>query len=268
MLNMNNIALLIPHYNNPKGLVKSLESIYNSEKVDVFIIDDGSLINIIIKEDIINAFKAKGEIFLHYLNKNQGIENALNKGIELILLNKQYKYIARLDCGDLCVGKRFEIQEKFLKNNPCIKLLGSNAIAVDTNYNFLYNTFFPEKHKIIQNKMYLNAMFLHPTIMLSTDIIPEIGLYPTNYKAAEDYAYFFEIVKNFETANIQEFLIKYEITNDGISISKRKTQVKSRLRIIMKHFYFGFWPIYGLIRNFLLYIIPYSIILKIKKIKK
>ncbi|MEI7508258.1 MAG: glycosyl transferase family 2, partial [Flavobacterium sp.] len=92
--------------------------------------------------------------------------------------------------------------------------------------------------------------------------------YPTNYEAAEDYAYFFEIIKNFETANIQEFLIKYEITHDGISISKRKTQVKSRLRIIMKHFYFGFWPIYGLIRNFLLYIVPYSLILKIKKIKK
>ncbi len=265
---MNKVALLIPHFNNPKGLIKSLESISYTEKVDVFIIDDGSEINKINKIEAKSFFKAQGEIYFHYLIKNQGIENALNQGIKLILLNIQYKYIARLDCGDLCVGKRFEIQEKYIENNPNIKLLGSNAIAVDTDYNFLYNTFFPEKHRTIQNKMYLNAMFLHPTIMLSTDIFSEIGLYPTNYEAAEDYAYFFEIIKNFETANIQEFLIKYEITHDGISISKRKTQVKSRLRIIMKHFYFGFWPIYGLIRNFLLYIVPYSLILKIKKIKK
>lgn len=265
---MNNIAILIPHYNNPKGLVKSLESIYNTEKVDVFIIDDGSVINKINEIEVKSFFKALGEVHFHYLNKNQGIENALNQGIKLILSKQQYKYIARLDCGDLCVGKRFELQEKYMESNPGVKLLGSNAIAVDTNYNFLYNTFFPEKHKIIQNKMYLNAMFLHPTIMFSIDIIPKIGLYPTNYEAAEDYAYFFKIVKNFETANIQEFLIKYEITHDGISISKRKIQVKSRLRIIMKHFYFGFWPIYGLIRNLLLYTIPYAIILKIKKIKK
>ena len=195
---MNKVALLIPHYNNPEGLVKSLESIYYTEKADVFIIDDGSVINKINEIEAKSFFKAQGEIHFHYLNKNQGIENALNKGIKLILLNKQYKYIARLDCGDLCVGKRFELQEKYMESNPGVKLLGSNAIAVDTNYNFLYNTFFPEKHKIIQNKMYLNAMFLHPTIMLSIDIIPKIGLYPTNYEAAEDYAYFFKIVVDWK----------------------------------------------------------------------
>ncbi|MEI7507943.1 MAG: glycosyltransferase, partial [Flavobacterium sp.] len=167
---MNKVALLIPHFNNPKGLIKSLESISYTEKVDVFIIDDGSEINKINKIEAKSFFKAQGEIYFHYLIKNQGIENALNQGIKLILLNIQYKYIARLDCGDLCVGKRFEIQEKYIENNPNIKLLGSNAIAVDTDYNFLYNTFFPEKHRTIQNKMYLNAMFLHPTIMLSTDI--------------------------------------------------------------------------------------------------
>lgn len=265
---MNKVALLIPHYNNPEGLINSLESIDSTEKIDVFIIDDGSIKNKINEKLIKNSFNAKGEIYFHYLNRNQGIENALNQGLKLILLNKQYKYVARLDCGDLCIGQRFEIQKEFMENNPDIKLLGSNAIAVDTNYNFLYNTFFPEKHKNIQKKMYLNAMFLHPTVMISTDIIPKIGLYPTNYKAAEDYAYFFKIVKNFKTANIQEFLIKYEITHDGISISKRKIQVKNRMRIIIKYFYFGFWPIYGLIRNFILLIIPYSIILKIKKTKK
>jgi hypothetical protein len=60
-------------------------------------------------------------------------------------------------------------------------------------------------------------------------------------------------------------LVTIEINPDGISISKRKIQVKNRIKLILENFYFGFWPMYGLIRNLFLYIIPNTIILKLKK---
>ena len=151
---MNNIALLIPHYNNPNGLVRSLSSISVTEQVDVFIVDDGSLKHKINESDIVDSFKANGRVFFKYLDVNLGIENALNSGIKFILSIHTYNYIARLDCGDLCLGNRFELQVDFMKKNPKIKLLGSNAIAVDSDYKFLYNSVFPENHKEIQDRMY------------------------------------------------------------------------------------------------------------------
>ena len=73
-------------------------------------------------------------------------------------------------------------------------------------------------------------------------------------------------MNKYETYNIQESLIRFQIDNTGISATKRKLQVKNRIKIILKHFYWGFWPIYGLIRSFLLLIVPNKIIKNVKKI--
>ena len=264
---MNKVALLIPHYNNPFGLIKSLNSIDESEEIDVYIVDDGSTEHKIKEVEINNSFKSKGSIFYIYLEYNQGIEYALNEGIDQIIKKGGYNYIARLDCGDLCLGKRFQIQQKFLNENLEFKLIGANIICTDREGNYLYTIKYPQHHENIRKKMYLNSMFSHPTVMFSVDLISKIGKYPSDFKAAEDYAFFFNIVDQYKTTNLQEVLLNYEINPEGISISKRKTQVKSRLKVIIKHYYFGFWPTYGLIRNFLLYIIPYFLILKIKKLK-
>lgn len=265
---MNKVALLIPHYNNPDGLIKSIKSIQSSEKIDIVVVDDGSSINQINEEKTISCFKASGKIFFLNLQINQGIEFALNHGIDYILKNKNYLFIARLDCGDLCLQNRFKIQEKFLLNNPEIKLLGCNAEAVNKEGNLQYTTIFPEKHKVIIDKMYINSMFLHPCVMFSTQIISIIGKYPLNYKYAEDYAFFFKIIKKFKTHNLQETLVQYEINTEGISLLNRRKQVICRIKIILNNFYFGFWPVYGLIRNIVLYFMPVQIIQRIKLLKK
>ena len=265
---MNNIALLIPHYNNPVGLIKSLQSIDCSEKIDVFIIDDGSLTKKIDEIATIKAFNALGNVVVDYLEKNQGIEHALNRGLNLILEKNHYEYIARLDCGDLCLGKRFQIQKVFLEKNKNIKLVGSNARAVDLNNKFLYNYIHPQTSSEIKKKTHVNSMFVHPCVMFKIEALKEVGLYPTDYKSAEDYAYFFEFVKRYDVANINLELVQIEINPEGISILRRNEQVKNRLKIMIKHFYFGFWPIHGFLRSLIIYLLPYSIIFKIKKIIK
>lgn len=262
---MNNVIILIPHFNNFKGLCDSIFSIEKEEKVDVLIVDDGSTTSQIKESELLKFQKFNGTISFIYNKENLGIEHVLNQGLKFILEKKVYKYIARLDCGDLCLENRFYLQEKYLKNHLQCKLVGSNAIAIDTNGKELYKTILPENSNTIKNKMYLNAMFLHPTVMFCSSIINEIGYYPTEYKAAEDYAFFFKIVQKYETHNIQKFLLKYEINTKGISLLKRNQQVSSRIQIIKDNFYFGFWPFYGLLRNYALrYLIPQKIINWIK----
>jgi len=264
---MNKVVLLIPYYNNDEGLMKSLNSIASDEELDVIIIDDGSK-NKFDEVLLQKSFKANGTLYFEYLEQNQGIEFALNHGLK-ISVEKKYKYTARLDCGDVCLGKRFAIQSQFLEQNPEIKIVGSNVLAVDIQDKYLYAIDLPSDDRDIKNKMYFNSMLIHPAILFETSIVETTGFYSLNHKSAEDYAFFFAISKKFKMANINQYLTQIEINENGISLQRRRQQVKSRIQIIKENFYFGYYPVYGLIRNYILLLMPYRIILSLKKrIKK
>lgn len=260
---MSRVIILIPHYNNYEELVKSILSIDEEIKIDVLVVDDGSEIppN---KENLSEAYGNRGSIFLELLEKNQGIEQALNHGLKII--EKQaYEYVGRLDCGDLNYKNKYTKQLDYLDGNPTVYLLGTWAKMVDEQGNFLYNMKHPIFHKNIEKRMFLNNMFVHPTVVFRKEVIEKIGYYPTNYKSAEDFAYFFNIVEQLKVENYPEILLDYVIDANSISALKRKRQVKNRIKITLEHFRFGFYPIYGLLRNLVLLFVSRDASTKLKK---
>src|SRR6185437_5198279 len=92
--------LLIPFFNNREGLVRSLRSVdYDPGKCAVLIIDDGSsepLSAVALLREADTALN----IEIIRLSINQGIAIALNEGLDFLAKRDDYKYIARLDCGD------------------------------------------------------------------------------------------------------------------------------------------------------------------------
>lgn len=262
---MSDVILLLPHYNNLEGLKRSIRSVNVEYKlVDLLIIDDGS-------KEILNRVELetlyKGKLFVILNNENRGIEHVLNDGIGFAIENN-YKYIARLDCGDIVVNERFEKQYKFLEDNKDIAMVGSHVECVDTEGNYLYKLCMPLDNNTIKKKMFLNAMLIHPTIFFRTSVVLKEGGYPVEYKSAEDYAFFFKLLKKYDFANLNEFLVQIEINDKGISAIHRKRQVKNRIKLIKENFYFGIYPLYGLIRSYILLFLPKEVILKIKKYVK
>ena len=259
---MAEIAVLIPHYNALEAVKKSIRSIEETIDVDVFIIDDGSETKPKV-EDF--NFYLNGRIEVYYLDENKGIEHALNFGLSIIK-SRKYKYIARLDCADTCKKNRFHKQVEFLKKNKEIEFIGSWVNLFDDNNNFLYTLKMPADHHSIKKRNYLNAMFIHPSICFKAKLLDIIGNYPTTHKAAEDYAFFFKVIRATITANIPEALVNIEINSKGISSTKRKKQVLSRIKIILDNFYFGVYPVYGLFRNIVLLFISQKISIYLKKV--
>ncbi|MDN3491587.1 glycosyltransferase [Winogradskyella bathintestinalis] len=260
------LVVLIPHYNDPEGLQKSIGSIDEESQVDVFVIDDGSSLKPNEKE-LIDSY-SNGEIFFNYLEENKGLSYALNTGIEFALKNN-YKYTGRLDCRDLFVKNKCTKQLAFLESHKNIKLLGTWAKMVDEHNNQLYILKHPINHKKIKKNMYLNNMFVHPSVIMRTDIFSDLGDYNIKYtKAAQDFELFFRIVKKYETANYPEALLIYEMSLNSISSKRRKLQVKSRINIIKDNFYFGFYPIYGIARSSLLYFLSRETTTKLKSVIK
>ncbi len=260
------LIILVAHYNNPQGLEDSLKSIRESFTIDIMIVDDGSKKKF--NEDHIRSIYTSGIIYFRYLEQNSGVGVAANLGLEEIQ-NLNYKLIGRLDCGDLCYKNKYQKQLDYLKKNPEVKILGTWARFVDEKGNFLHNLIHPTEYKEIKNKMFFNSMFCNPTIIFYTEIIEKTGKYPYKYRhAAQDYAFFFNAIQYYKAENYPEILLDYIVDPKSISTTKRRLQVKNRIKIIIEHFYFGFYPIYGLFRGLILYLFPRSITTFFKKILK
>ncbi len=258
------LIVLIPHYNDPIGLQKSIESINDDIPVDILVIDDGSSEKPIEKD--ITAVYKNGEVYFKYLDCNKGLSYALNEGINFAII-KGYDYTGRLDCRDLCVKNKFSKQISYLTSNKNIQLLGTWAKIVDEGNNELYILKHPTDYSKIKKDMYLNSMFVHPSVVIRTAIFHKIGKYNIKYSmAAQDYDLFFRIIKKYPASNYPEVLLIYEMSLNSISSNHRQLQVKNRIKIILDNFYFGVYPIYGLARNAILYFLSRETTTKLKSI--
>ncbi|MFJ3428867.1 glycosyltransferase [Pseudomonas fragi] len=258
---MKKCCVLIPYYNAGHSLIQAIDSIdHDYITPDIIVVDDGS--EQIKAADILREYKGVLPIKLLELKFNQGIEHALNHG--LTVLGRDYEFIARLDCGDICKNNRFQKQLKFLEQNPHCFLVGSWVDFTDMDGQKLYTVAHASDFELLKKKMFLNATFTHPTVIFKSQVLDTIGLYPTDAPAAEDYAYFFKIIQKHYATNIQESLVSCTIDPNGISTKKRKTQIKSRMSVIIKHFTLNRYSIYGLFRSALLLYTPRSFTIFLK----
>lgn len=263
MKNGNETIVLIPSYNANYDLYRTIGSIGCDENVDVLIIDDGSITPPDIHE-LNRVFKANGTIYLDILSKNSGITFALNYGLKWIE-EKGYKFVARLDAGDLNKPNRFCLQEKFLKANENIGLVGSWVNFVDEKGAELFTLKHPVNDGDIRKAIYRFNPFVHPAVMYRLDIIKTVGGYPNSYPALEDWACFLAMTKFTQMHNLPEVLVEYEVASNSISSQKRFIQSKSKVKLLYDNFSFNMNQIVGLVKNTVILILPRSALTKIKQ---
>lgn len=258
------IAVLLPHYKNIGGLRITLNSlITESQYFEVFLVDDGSKQDVEILS-IVESSSLQDQIHIYLREDNGGITNALNFGIDKILECGKFKYIARIDAGDINLADRFKKQFDFLERNASVYLLGSYVRFVNDKHDEMF-VFRPvSEPSLLKKYIHVYNPFIHPAVMFRIECVNEIGYYPSSYPALEDHAYFMMISKRFDTKVLEEILLEYEINPEGISQSKRSIQTSSRIKLFKKYFHFGFFPIYGLFRAYFTHLLSPKILNKVK----
>lgn len=257
---MRKCCVLIPFYNDGENLLDTINSIDGDP--DVIIVDDGSTTPAIQITDQYTGILSLKIISLPF---NSGIEHALNAGLKYCI--DRYEYIARLDCGDKCKNNRIKKQLSYLEKNLDCCLLGSWVDFISESGKYLFTSKVPSENDEIRKKMYINSMFIHPSVIIRSSALKDIGMYPTNRKAAEDYALFFKFTKKCRTANLTESLLDYVVSPNSISTKKRKTQIISRIKVILDNFEIGIYPFYGIIRSLILLLIPRTVSILLRKLK-
>ena len=257
------IAVLLPHYNNHQGLRLTLNSLLNeSEDFTVFIYDDGSNELDLVKE-VVNTFENKLKITF-FANANMGVTKVLNKGLKHIIGLKKYAFIARLDAGDVCINNRLANQKKAFLNDASLGLVASWVRFVDINRKQLFEFKPPSKHKQLKKVIHLYNPFIHPSVMYRVEVVEALGFYPDNYPSLEDHAFFFRIIKQYKTEILENILLEYEVNPKGISVTSRKQQTSSRIKLLLNQYKFGFLPTVGLFRAILTKLIPQKILISMK----
>jgi glycosyltransferase involved in cell wall biosynthesis len=238
---------------------------YYPEKFAVVVVDDGSEVPVTI-EKIKSGEGINYPVVVLRHEKNEGIISALNKGLGWIEKNSKTKYIARLDCGDLCDFSRFYKQVEYMDTHHDTILLGSWCVFENKKDLSKYQYKTPLHHGQIKKAMYFRNVFIHPTVIFQAAMLKKTGYYPENFSHAEDYAFFWKLIRQGPSHILGEFLVTCEINPQGISLKNRGSQLKGRAKVIDEFGTNFFFRIAGILRIKVLHILPKQLVLRLKKL--
>jgi glycosyltransferase involved in cell wall biosynthesis len=226
------VAVLMAAYNAEKTLLQAVNSLTGgTHPCKIYIVDDCSRVPV---ADVIGAHDPS-QIEIIRLANNGGPGNARNAGIRRIL-ESDHEFVAIMDADDVSYPERIEKQVAYLAAHPNIALVGCWERVIDENGAFVSYVALPCDPQEIRNNLFVKMFVSHPTWMLRTSVLREVGEYSLKYYAAEDYELLRRIAQRYDVANIPEYLIDYRISPGGMTASNRRRQLLDRLRIQLKYF--------------------------------
>lgn len=228
---MSDVAFLMPVWNaDPVELAATMASLRaQSTPAHIVIVDDGS------REPVRRLVPDAADVTLIEMSQNAGITAALNRGLEHIL-GAGFRYVARIDCGDLCEPDRIRLQRQALEADPALDLVGCVARFVSQQGAALYDHGAAGGPEVVRRMLWANAPFVHSSFFFRTDAVRRVGPYSPEYPAAEDYEFLLRLFNGRNIACLADRLVSYVVSPDGISVRRRKTQLATRLKAQRQYF--------------------------------
>lgn len=224
------VVLLIPHHDDRVGLQTSLRSIDEAIPVDVMVVDDGSAAPPT-HHELVESFAGSGIVHLEPLARNQGIARAMNHGVRRCL-ELGYEFVARLDAGDRNRPGRLTVQLAAMDDDPTMGVLGAAVQMVSTQGDPLFVRSLPTTHEQILPRLAAGNQLVHPTMLLRATVLREVGGYPEDLLAAEDFGLVARLASITRLGNLPHVLVDKELAPTSISATRRRRQVWGRLRVI------------------------------------
>lgn len=252
------VVMAVYHKDRAEWLKQAIESMLNQSVVsdDIVIVADGPLTPQL--DATLQAYENTRAISLIRLQKNGGLGNALNVGIE----RAKNELIARMDSDDISLTNRFELQIAEFVKNPKLDILGGQiAEFIDNPDKIAAYRKVPTEQNEIEKFARRRNPFNHPTVMFKKSTIKKIGSYDPSAIRIEDYDLWLRALSNNAIcANLDATLLKYRSTADAIKRRKTfaslKNHIKARSRFYAKEYISLSDLLYGVSTQIALYLIP------------
>jgi len=217
------VSIITATYNSEKTLSSCMDSVLSQNYSDIeYIIIDGASNDGTLA--LIESYAIKNPNIVYYSDKDRGIYDALNKGIEL-------------STGDI-IG--FVHSDDYLADNTVIDQIVKAFLKFDVIgvYGDLHYVASSNVQKVIRywrsqpfkEKLLLRGwMPAHPTLFLKKEVYKNKGSFDLNYKIAADYDFILRVFqdKNYTFKYLPITVTKMRIggaSNKGIKNLIRKTR--------------------------------------------
>lgn len=223
------VSVIMAVYNGQRYLAEAIDSILAQTFTDFefIIIDDGSSDQ---SGRILSDYAAKDPRIRPFTRPNRGLTCSLNEAIRL----SRGHYIARMDADDVALPNRFELQVKYLDENPCCVAVGAANLIIDPDGMPIYECHGPLTHCQIDNQhLYHGGGGLsHPVVMMRHDALIKIGGYCERFRTAQDLDLFLRLGEIGQLANLPDVLLKYREHPGQVGITRYKQQKENAQTIL------------------------------------
>lgn len=224
------ISVLMSVYKSEKGafLDRSLQSVWDDQTrkpEQIVLIEDGTIPEEL--ELIIDSFQLRvnasgvAQMVVVKLPVNGGLTKALNAGIKHVTGD----LIARMDSDDISAPQRFELQEKFFRENPEIDILGGSMQEFDDEHECLNVRHYPLTHEDACKYIVKACPLAHPAVMMRRQIFDNGLRYDERYRMSQDIKLWYDaILSGYRIANLEEIVLFFRQQGD---VFRRRSRVKA-----------------------------------------
>ncbi|MCB9364229.1 MAG: glycosyltransferase [Flavobacteriales bacterium] len=213
------VSIITVCYNSSKTIEDTIQSVVNQtyDNIEYIVIDGVSTDNTL---EIINKYKS--QITTIICEKDNGIYDAINKGIDLATGD----IIANLNSDDF-----------YIDNNVIADVVATfEKEKTDTLYGDLYYVDAVDTNKIVRywkSKKYKEGLFLkgwmppHPTFFVKKEVYQKFGLFDLQFKSAADYEIMLRFIHRFKAsiAYLPRVVVKMRV--GGVSNASLSNRIKA-----------------------------------------
>lgn len=218
------VTILMPVFNAARHLPEALASIGRQTFTDfeLLAIDDGSTDE---SAQLLSEWRdPRLRVIRH--ERNLGLVAALNRG----LAEARGEWIARQDADDLSAPGRLAAQISFLRGNPSVPLLGTDAWLVDDRGGFCGRWRTGGHADLVSWDLCFRAPFAHASAMFRRSIIVNrFGGY-RDQPACEDLDLWGRVAAEFPVVTLRDPLVKYRL-HSGSIMARSDEDVRRRAAV-------------------------------------
>lgn len=201
------ISVNIPVYNSEAYLAETIESVLNQtfQDFELIICNDGSSDNSI---KIIHRYANQDSRIIVISRENRGIVLTRNEMLSL----STGKYIAVLDHDDVALANRFELQVKYLEENPEVVCVGGDTRLIDNKGRYLTTLVHLRGNEAITHSaLQGHGSITHSCAMIRADILKGIGGYDLETNLAEDLDLWLRLEEQGKLENIATPIVNWRL---------------------------------------------------------
>lgn len=246
---MKEFSLLMSVYKGEKAeyLTMCFDSIFRQtvQPTEIILVEDGPLSRSL-DEAIAKEKTRFPQIKCVQLPTNQGLGNALNKGLEACSCD----IVARMDTDDICMPERFETQIRFLSEHPDIDVLGAWISEFDNSTaNIVAVRNLPEKHENIFQFGKKRNPINHPVVMFRKQAVIDAGGYQP-FPLFEDYYLWARMLnQGYRFHNLQQSLLLFRRSPEMVRRRGGLTYAHNETQFLQKLHEIGYISRWDLVRN-------------------